>query len=121
MIRTRKPVRLLEWGEGTNTTNQIWTIIGDGQIIKHRTKAGLTTLVIEMQKAFSKGNSKDNHIKIAQQGEAMAACSTRRGEVAMGVVKSVQTDGKIVEIEIATATKIDARHHVPAWEEEAPQ
>jgi hypothetical protein len=120
MIRIRKPVRLLEWGEGTNTTNQVWTPIGDGRIVRHQKKAGSTTFTIEMNQAFTKKNSKDNTIKIAQQSEGMAANSTRWGEVAMGVVKSVESGGKVVNIEVSAATKIDSRHKVPAWEE-APQ
>ena len=116
MIRIRKPVRLLEWGEGTNTTNQIWTVVGDGRIVRQNRKAGVTTLTIAMNSAFSKKNSKDNSIKIAQQGEGMTAESQYWGEVTMGLVKSVEADGKTVIIEVATATKFDTRRSVPEWE-----
>jgi hypothetical protein len=114
MIRIRKPVRLLEWGEGTNTTNQVWTAIGEGRIVRKQGNAGLTTLTIEMSSPVEKKNRQDNSIKIAQEGEGMAANSKRWGEVAMGFLKSV--DGKTVSIEIPTATKFDTRRSVPAWE-----
>ncbi|HEY9792799.1 MAG TPA: hypothetical protein V6D22_20525, partial [Candidatus Obscuribacterales bacterium] len=106
--------------EGTNTTNQVWTVIGEGRIVRHQKKPGITTFTVEMAGTFEKKNSKDNTIKIAQQGEGMAAVSNRWGEVAMGVVKSVESGGKVVNIEVSAATKLDTRHKVPAWEE-APQ
>lgn len=117
MIRTRKPVQLLEWGEGTNTTNQIWTVIGEGRIVKNVTRSGLTTVIIETKAPVEKKNSKDNAIKICQVGEGMTGNSNRWGEVAMGVLKSLDGGGRTVSIEIKTATKFDTRRTVPAWEE----
>jgi hypothetical protein len=117
MIRTRKPVKLLEWGEGTNTTNQIWTEVGQGKILRVAKSANATTLSIQLNAAFNKKNSKDNHVKLVQEGERMSAQSARWGEVAMGTVKSVNSSNNTVEIEITTATNIDKRHSVPAWEE----
>ena len=67
MIRLRKPVRLLEWGEGTNTTNQIWTVVGEGKIAKSHAKAGLTTLEIELGAPFNRKNTKDNTIKLVRE------------------------------------------------------
>jgi hypothetical protein len=117
MIRTRKPVQLLEWGEGTNTTNQIWTVIGEGRIVKNQRKAGLTMLTIDLQAPLAKKNTKDNSVKVTQEGEGMTMNSKRWGEVAMGVLKSTDNGGRTVQVEIATATKFDTRRTVPAWEE----
>jgi hypothetical protein len=117
MIRTRKPVQLLEWGEGTNTTNQIWTVIGEGRIVKNVTKRGLTTVIVETNAPVTKKNSKDNAIKLCQVGEGMTMNSNRWGEVAVGVLKAVEGGGKTISIEISTATKFDTRRTVPAWEE----
>jgi hypothetical protein len=47
-IRLRKPVRLLEWGTGTNTTNQKWEQCGEGKIQSCKRKDGVTTMVVEM-------------------------------------------------------------------------
>jgi hypothetical protein len=117
MIRTRKAVRLLEWGEGTNTTNQIWTVSGEGKIVRQTKVGSLWTVWVEMSAAFSKKNTKDNTIKLAQLGEGMAANSERWGEVAVGVLKSVENGGRTVQIEIPTAAKFDTRRTVPAWED----
>lgn len=104
MIRFKKPVKLLEWGEGTNTTNQIWTEAGEGSFVSRSVKDGVTTLVIQTNSLLKKTNAKDNHVKLVQQSEGMAAQSTHWGEVAMGVVKS--TSGNSVTVEVSTATKI---------------
>lgn len=120
MIRIRKPVKLLEWGEGTNTTNQVWTEIAQGTIVRNVKRSGVTTLFVQLNSSFQKKNNKDNHVKVVQQGEGMTANSTHWGEVAVGVVKAVHEQDKTVEIEVSTATKIDPRRHVPAWEEWKP-
>lgn len=117
MIRIRKPVKLLEWGEGTNTTNQVWTEIAEGHIVRNTRKSGVTTLVVKLSSGFQKKNNKDNHVKVVQEGEGMAANSKRWGEVAMGVVKAFHEQDKTVEVEVTSATKIDQRRNVPAWEE----
>ncbi len=108
MIRLNKPVKLLEWGEGTNTLNQIWMEIGQGSIRSARQKDGLTTLVVEMPGPFEKKNKRDDAIKIAQPGEGMTARSQAWGEVAMGKLRSVEPAGgrSLVHIEIPTAAKI---------------
>lgn len=111
MIRVRKPIQLLEWGLGTNTTNQIWTVSGQGRITKHEMRNGLTTLVVDLDGAFDKKNPDDRSIKLTQQGEGMTGNSDRWGEVGTGVVKSVENGGRRVLVEIATATKIDNRKH----------
>lgn len=109
MIRVRKPIQLLEWGKGTNTKNQIWTVAGVGKISDWKMKQGLTTLVIDINGTFKKENSEDNSLKLTQEGEGMTANSPRWGEVAIGVLKSVEDGGRRVLVEINTATKIDAR------------
>jgi len=108
MIRTNKPVKLLEWGEGTNTVNQVWTEIAHGKIQSTRQVSGLTTMAVEISGQFEKKNSKDDSIKIVQQGEGMAARSEHWGEVAIGKLKSTDSAGgkKVVVIEIQTAAKI---------------
>lgn len=108
MIRPNKPVKLLEWGQGTTTLNQVWSEIGTGTIRSHPQKDGLTTLVIELTGPFEKKNKKDDSIKIAQQGEGMAARSEMWGEVAMGKLRSTESDGgkSVVYIDILTAAKI---------------
>jgi hypothetical protein len=111
MIRVRKPIRLLEWGAGTNTTNQIWSIAGEGKISRYEMRNGVTTLYVELGGQFKKTNENDNSLKIAQPGEGMTMNSTHWGEVAMGVVKAVESGGRRVLIEITTATKIDNRKH----------
>ena len=47
MIRLGKPVQILQWGEGTNTTNQRWQEIAKGRFAgKPKTVVGVTSLVI---------------------------------------------------------------------------
>lgn len=107
MIRTRKNVQLLEWGTGTNTTNQIWTAFGEGSIKKNFTLNGVTTLMIHTTGTVEKRNSEDKSVKICQRGEGMTANSDRWGEVATGVIRSIS--GSEVVVDITTAIKIDKR------------
>lgn len=108
MIRLNKSVRLYEWGEGTNTLNQVWNQIGDGKIVSTRLKQGKTTMTVELKGAFSKRNPRDTSIKVAQQGEGMTARSDKWGEVAIGYLRAVETKGakSVVVIEIETAAKV---------------
>ncbi len=115
MIRVNKPVKLLEWGEGTSTVNQNWREIGQGKILSHHRQQGIMELVIEVEGSFEKKNQADNSIKIAQFGEGMAPYSikwgrvkTRWGEVATGKLKAINVGvGKSqVSIVIDAATKI---------------
>ena len=110
MIRPNKPVKLLEWGTGTNTTNQVWTEIASGSITSIKQQDRVTTLVIETTGSFEKKNTRDDSIKIAQQGEGMTARSQHWGEVAMGKLKSTESAGGkvLVSIEILNAAKIGA-------------
>lgn len=95
----------MEWGKGTNTTNQIWTEIGEGEFTQRQVKDGITTLTIRTSAPLKRENSEDNSVKLCQLGEGMAACSEQHwGEVAMGAIKSVS--GDTVQIEISHATKI---------------
>lgn len=94
----------MEWGKGTNTTNQIWTDIGEGNFISRSVKDGITTLTIQTNAPLQRHNNEDNSVKLCQQGEGMAACSDHWGEVALGQIKSVS--GTTVVIEIPYATKI---------------
>lgn len=109
MIRIAKPIRLYEWGDGTNTLNQVWTADGDGRIVKHKVTDGKTHLVIELNAPLVKKNDKSNLIKLAQQGEGMTGASDRWGEVAMGTLKTIEQSGRVVTVEITTATKLDTR------------
>ncbi len=107
MIRLNKPVKLYEWGEGTNTVNQVWRELGEGKIVSSTHKDLVTTLTVELGSAFAKGNPRDNAIKLAQQGEGMTARSDKWGEVAIGRLKSVEGgSGRSIVIEIPVATKI---------------
>lgn len=104
MIRFNKRVKLMEWGKGTNTTNQKWREAGEGQFVARTVKDGITTLTIQTNAPLNRENDQDNSVKLCQQSEGMTACSERWGEVAMGHIKSVS--GTTVEVEIPTATKI---------------
>lgn len=113
MIRIAKPIRLLEWGEGTNTLNQVWRVCGEGTISKHDMKNGMTTLVISLKSALDKNNDKSNLLKLAQQGEGMTGGTPDRyGEVATAELKSVEQGGRVVTVQIRTATKIDTRKDI---------
>jgi hypothetical protein len=114
MIRVNKPVKLLEWGEGTNTMNQRWSEIADGKIVSINKKDGKTVMLVEIKGRLSKQNPKDDNIKIAQLGEGMTPFAERwekvpprYGEIAMGRICSVDDRSikSIVTIEIPTATK----------------
>jgi hypothetical protein len=114
MIRVNRPVKLLEWGEGTNTTNQCWSEVADGKIVSINKKDGNTLMIVEIKGRLSKQNPKDDNIKIAQLGEGMAPLAERWGkippswgEIAMGRIRSVDDRSikSIITIEIPTATK----------------
>ena|SRR5579883_386508 len=109
MIRIRKPLRLYEWGQGTNTTNQIWSSSGEGKIVAYKVKDGLTTLTVDLSSPIIKNNEKDNSLKLTQPGEGMTANAERWGEVATGTLKAIESGGKRIEVEIPYATKIDTR------------
>jgi hypothetical protein len=106
MIRLSKPVKLLEWGVGTNTTNQRWIEFGTGNIVgKPKTVSGITTVVVQLDKAGSKSNPGDDSVKIAQCGECMTPLDNAAwGEVAFGRLKSLE--GATVEVEIRAAIKV---------------
>lgn len=109
MIRLGKPVQLLEWGQGTNTTNQVWTKFAEGTIEgKPRTVDGVTTAVIAITGKLQKNNGGDDHVKIMQQGEGMTPASQKWGEVAMGTLSSVDESGgkTLVHIALKGAIKI---------------
>lgn len=104
MIRLSKPVQLLEWGEGTNTTNQNWVELGKGNIVgKPKTVDGITTIVVQLQNKPTKKNPKDDSIKVQQSGEGMTPRSEKNGEVAFCRLKSIS--GSTVEIETRFAIK----------------
>lgn len=109
MIRIGKPVKLLEWGEGTNTMTQRWIDVGEGSLrAEPKIKAGVTVIAVELKGSFEKKNEKDDSIKIVQQGEGMTPGSDKWGEVAVGRLKAVEHEsGKsVVYIELKTAAKI---------------
>lgn len=104
MIRFNKRVKLMEWGKGTNTTNQKWTEIGEGNFSNRSVKDGVTTLTIQTSAPLNRQNEEENAVKLCQQGEGMTGASERWGEVALGYIKNVA--GTTVTVEIPTATKI---------------
>ncbi|MBI4532981.1 MAG: hypothetical protein HY711_03455 [Candidatus Melainabacteria bacterium] len=108
MIRLNKPVKLLEWGEGTNTVNQVWKPMAHGALVSARSGNGATVLVVEVKGPVSKTNTQDESIKVTQEGEGMTARSAAWGEVACGRLKCVENVGQkcLVYVEIPTATKI---------------
>lgn len=109
MIRLGKPVRLLEWGVGTNTTNQRWEPIGEGTLrSKPKRTEGITTLEIEVNGALKRQNPADDAIKVMQPGEGMTSNTARWGEVAMGRLSRIEIEGgkTIVYIEVKAATKV---------------
>lgn len=112
MIRLSKPVKILEWGVGTNTTNQVWIEMGKGRITKKpRTVDGITTIAVQLDNRATKSNPSDDTIKVAQQGEAMTPTSKESwGEVAYGRLKSLTEGGEgggtLVEVEVKFAIKV---------------
>lgn len=108
MIRLNKPVKLMEWGEGTSTLNQVWREIGQGTIRSVKKKNGTTTMLVEVENVVVKQNEKDNYLKVLQQGEGMTPRSQSWGEVAMGQLAACQVEGTktMLQIEIATAAKV---------------
>ncbi len=112
MIRLSKPVKMLEWGVGTNTTNQVWIEMGKGKITKKpKTVGGITTIVVQLDNRATKSNTSDDTIKLVQQGEAMTPTSKDAwGEVAYGRLKSIDEGGEgggtLVEVEVKFAIKV---------------
>ncbi|MBS1991235.1 MAG: hypothetical protein JSS86_08205 [Cyanobacteria bacterium SZAS LIN-2] len=109
MIRLSKPVQVLEWGLGTNTTNQNWTEIAKGRFAgRPKRKDGVTTLVVEVEGSLQRKNDKNEYVKVMQQGEGMTPRSVRWGEVAMGSISAIKNEaGKtVLEISVPTATKV---------------
>lgn len=109
MIRPNKPIKVLEWGEGTNTLNQVWTECGGGRIKKIKQVDCVTTMVIDIEGGFDKKNINDNTVKLVQQGEGMAARSEDWGEVGFGVYKGSNSEpGKPrqVTVELKIAAKV---------------
>lgn len=108
MIRLNKPVKLMEWGEGTNTLNQVWSEMGLGIIRTAKCKDGVTTIVVEAQGRVAKKNSNDDFVKVLQQGEGMTPRSLAWGEVAMGRLRTIEAAGgkTVLYIEVKVATKV---------------
>jgi hypothetical protein len=109
MIRIGKPVKLLEWGVGTTTLTQRWMDLAKGTLrAKPKVKAGITLLAVELDGPLQKQNEKDDWIKVVQQGEGMTPGSDKWGEVAMGRLKSVESEASknVAYIELKNATKI---------------
>jgi hypothetical protein len=119
MIRLGKETQLCEWGTGTSTLTQVWTPIGTGALkAKAKNKMGATIIHVEVDGKVEKKNDKDPNLKIMQKGESMTPTVAkgdaatqppeRWGEVAIGVLKGIRTEGSksIVEVEISNALKI---------------
>ena len=114
MIRLNKPVKLLEWGEGTNTMNQRWEEIAEGKILSAKQANQNTTVIVEVKGPVNKKNQQNDWVKMSQLNEGIAPLAVRWGkitprwgEVAMGKLKKVtaEQNKSLVEIEISTATK----------------
>jgi hypothetical protein len=102
MIRLKKPVQLLEWGQGTNTLNQTWRVIGHGKISsKPKTVDGITTMIVAVDGPLNRENLKEDAIKVQQQGEGMTPGTDHWGEVAVGKLKSIKDSGSRTVIQIA--------------------
>ena len=109
MIRLSKPVQVLEWGLGTSTANQNWTEIAKGRFSgRPKRKDGVTTLVVEVEGSLQRKNDKNEFVKVMQQGEGMTPRSERWGEVAMGSIATITTEGgkTVMVISVPTATKV---------------
>jgi len=109
MIKISKPVQLLEWGEGTNTNNQNWSLMAKGSISsKPKRKEGVTTIIVEVSGQLEKKNAKDDSVKVMQQGEGMTPFTDKWGEVAMGRLRSIEKSGgkTLVYIDVQAATKV---------------
>jgi len=102
MIRLGKPVQLLEWGQGTNTTNQVWTPFAEGSIEgKPRTTDGVTNLIVAIDGKLQKKNGSDDYVKVMQQGEGMTPASQKWGEVAMGTLSKIDESGSKTHLHIS--------------------
>lgn len=88
----------MEWGQGTNTTNQRWEEIGEGTFVSRRVKDGITTLTVQTKGNVVRKNDKNNAIKLCQQGEGLTANSDFWGEVASGNLVSVSGNQAVVDI-----------------------
>ena len=109
MIRRSKPVQLLEWGQGTSQANQNWTVFGKGKIARDEKKShGLRIITVELEGSGGKTNSRDDTVKIAQEGEGMTPTPGKWGEVGYGRLKGASSEGgkNLIEIEIKVAVKI---------------
>ena len=107
MIRRSKPVQILEWGQGTNQTNQNWNVFGEGRIVRDEKPVdGVRTIVIQVDGNLEKQNPRDDSIKITQQGQGMTPTPGKWGEVAFGRLKSIDKGAKTVEVEVKVAVKI---------------
>lgn len=105
MIRRSKPVQLLEWGQGTNTTNQNWNVFAQGRILKAgKAVNGIRVIAVEVDGDLDKKNLRDDTIKITQQGQGMTPTPDKWGEVAYGRLKHIEN--KVVEVEVKIAVKI---------------
>ena len=105
MIRRSKPVQLLEWGQGTNTTNQNWNVMAKGRIINaSKPENGVRIISVEVEGSLEKKNPRDDSIKITQQGQGMTPTPGKWGEVAFGRLKNI--NNKVVDVEVKVAVKI---------------
>ena len=105
MLRLAKPVKLYEWGQGTNTLNQVWNEIGRGTLKSARRRSdGVTEVIVELEAAFAKPNSADDTVKLVQQNSNMTPASEAWGESAIGRLRSAE--GRQACIEVDHATKV---------------
>ena len=109
MIRRSKPVQLLEWGKGTSQGNQNWTVFARGQIRQvSKPVDGVRTITVAVDGDFEKTNTRDDSIKITQEGQGMTPTPGKWGEVAFGRMKDIRNEGgsKIIEVEVKVAIKV---------------
>ena len=82
MIRLGKPVQVLEWGKGTNTTNQNWNEIAKGRLFgKPKTKLGNHNYCHRNRRlpCRRKNDGANEFVKVMQQGEGMTPLTPSAG------------------------------------------
>lgn len=105
MLKRHQPVKLYEWGQGTNTVNQVWNQIAEGSLDGARRRSdGVTEVTVSVSGAFKKSNPNDDSIKIVQKNSNVTPASDAWGEAAIG--RLVSADGSVVKLEVHTATKV---------------
>lgn len=109
MLKRHQPVKLYEWGQGTNTVNQVWNEIAEGSLDDARRRAdGVTEVKVSIEGAFKKTNPNDDSIKLTQRNSNLTPASEAWGEAAVARLVSFESKGStsFVKLEVHTATKV---------------